>query len=99
MFSYDISNFTTEGILDAQKTPSVIAEDTLGVHETESGITLHHVKDTEPSHDVIEDEHLSWEQIMTALHNLAEVIDSLSWKFTLSNFSNFSCTFYDLLRL
>ena len=68
--------FTAEGIQDAQKSPPIIADETLGINQTDAGFTLHHVKSTKPSHNVVEDENLSWDQIMIARHNLAVAIDS-----------------------
>jgi hypothetical protein len=64
--------FTMEGILDAKKTPLVLADDTLGLLKTDSGFTLQHVKTAKPSRNAVEDKSLRWEQIMSACHNLCE---------------------------
>ena len=62
--------FTTEGITDASKITPTAADDTYGLTHTETGLTLQQVKASKASRNAVHDEALSWEQIMTARHNI-----------------------------
>lgn len=61
--------FTAEGVLDASKITPTIADNTFGLQWTDNGFALHQVK---ASRNVSVDEDLSWEQILTARHNLLD---------------------------
>ena len=62
--------FTTEGITDASKITPTAADDTFGFMRTEAGLALQQIKASKASRNAICDEALSWEQIMTARHNI-----------------------------
>ena len=64
--------FTTEGITDASRIAPTAAEDTYGLLRTDSGLAFQQIKASRASRNVISDEALTWEQIMTARHNILD---------------------------
>jgi len=71
--------FTTEGCREASKATPTAADDTFCILNTDTGLTLQSFKVTRASRNAIADEHLSWEQIMTARHNLIATADRGGW--------------------
>lgn len=78
--------FTTEGCKEASRATPSVADDTFGILNTKSGLALQPIKATKASRNAIVDEHLSWEQIMTARHTLIDTATKVGWddKLTLS---------------
>jgi hypothetical protein len=63
--------FTTEGILDANKTTLTDNDDTFGFSQTDTGhLVLRQINVSRASRNVVMDEALTWEQISTARYNL-----------------------------
>lgn len=71
--------FTTEGCKEASKTTPTAADDTFGLLNTESGLALQSIKATKASRNAVADEHLTWEQIMTARHTLIQTASRVGW--------------------
>lgn len=71
--------FTTEGCKEASKATPTAADDTYGILNTDTGLTLQSIKATKASRNAIADEHLSWEQIMTARHTLITTANRVGW--------------------
>ena len=71
--------FTTEGCREAGKATPSVADDTFGILKTNTGIALQPLKATKASKNAIVDEHLSWEQIMTARHTFINVANHVGW--------------------
>ena len=71
--------FTTEGCREAGKATPSVADDTFGILKTNTGIALQPLKATKASKNAIVDEHLSWEQIMTARHTFISVANHVGW--------------------
>jgi hypothetical protein len=82
----DLWYFTTEGCKEASKTTPTAADETFGILNTDTGLTLQPIKATKASRNAITDEHLTWEQIMTARHTLITTTNRVGWptKHTLS---------------
>ncbi|KAF9791939.1 hypothetical protein BJ322DRAFT_1026297 [Thelephora terrestris] len=74
----DLWYFTTEGCKEASLTMPT-APVTLGVLDTETGMALQLVNDAKPSKRAIIDEHLTWEQLMTARHTLINLALQHGW--------------------
>ena len=64
--------FTSEGILDASKIALTTSDETIGLLKTDTGLAIQPIKASRPSQNAILDESLSWEQIMTARHNILD---------------------------
>ena len=71
--------FTTEGCKEASHTTTSVADDTFGILNTKTGLALQPIKATKASRNAIVDEHLTWEQIMTARHTLIETATKVGW--------------------
>jgi hypothetical protein len=71
--------FTTEGCEEASKATLTADDDIYGFLETGSGLALQLIKVTKASRNAIVDEHLTWEQIMTARHTLITTADRVGW--------------------
>ena len=71
--------FTTEGCKETSKATPTAADDTFGILNTESGLALQPIKATKASRNAVTDEHLSWEQIMTARHTLISTTNRTGW--------------------
>ena len=65
--------FTTEGILDASKLALTTPDESIGLVRTETGLAIQPIKASKASRNAILDESLSWEQIVTARHNVMDV--------------------------
>jgi len=70
--------FTTEGCRETRKT-TPIAADTYSPPNTDSGLALQPITATKASPNAVDDEHLSWEQIMTARHNIIATASRAGW--------------------
>ena len=64
--------FTTEGILDASKLALTTPDESIGLIRTETGLAIQPIKASKASRNAILDESLSWEQIVTARHNVLD---------------------------
>lgn len=64
--------FTTEGIRDNSQLVPTISDDTFSLMQTDAGLALRQFKATKASRNAVEDEILTWEQIMTARHNMLD---------------------------
>ena len=64
--------FTTEGCREASKATPTAVDDIFGLLNTDSGLTLQSIRATKASRNAMADEHLTWEQIMTARHTLIQ---------------------------
>jgi len=71
--------FTIEGCKEANKTTPTTADDTFGFLNTDTGLALQPIKASKASRNVISDEQLTWEQIMTARHNLIDTLTQADW--------------------
>ena len=71
--------FTTEGCKEASRATPTAVDDTFGILNTDSGLALQSIKATRASRNTIPDEHLSWEQVMTARHNLIQTASHVGW--------------------
>ena len=71
--------FTIEGCNEASKATPTTMDDTFGLLNTETGLTLQPIKNSKASKNAINDEHLTWEQIMTARHNLIATAIQAGW--------------------
>lgn len=71
--------FTTEGCKEASRATPTAADDTFGLLNTDSGLALQSIKATRASRNAIPDEHLTWEQIMTARHTLFQTVQRVKW--------------------
>jgi len=71
--------FTTEGCKEASKATPTAADDTFGLLNTDSGLTLQSIKATKASRNAVADEHLTWEQVMTARHTLIQTANQVNW--------------------
>ena len=58
--------FSSEGCKEASKAALTAADDTFGILNMDSGLALQSIKATKASRNAVVDEHLTWEQIMTA---------------------------------
>ena len=74
----DLWYFTTEGCKEAsQAVPTT--PDTFGLLNTEAGLAFQPINATKPSKKAIIDEHLGWEQIMTARHTFINMVRQAGW--------------------
>jgi hypothetical protein len=64
--------FSAEGISDASKIAPTAVDDTFSLLRTELGLAFQQVKAAKASKNVISDEALTWDQILTARHNLLD---------------------------
>lgn len=64
--------FTSEGILHASKITPTTSEEAISFLKTDAGFAIQPIKASRASRNAILDESLSWEQIMTARHNILE---------------------------
>ena len=71
--------FTTEGCREVSKATPTAADDTFSILNTDTGLALQSIKATKASRNAIADEHLTWEQIMTARHTLIETANRVGW--------------------
>ena len=71
--------FTTEGCQEANKATPSVADKTFGLLKTNFGIALQPLKATKASKNVMVDEYLSWEQIMTARHTMINTTSHVGW--------------------
>ena len=71
--------FTTEGCREASRASPSTSDDTLGILKTDAGFAIQPIKATKASPNARADEGLSWEQIMTARHNLITVANQVGW--------------------
>lgn len=71
--------FTSEGCKEASKASPTVADDAFNILSTKSGLALQSVKATKASPNAIVDEHLSWEQIMTARHTMIATANRVGW--------------------
>lgn len=71
--------FTSEGCKEASKATPTAADDTFGLLSTDSGLALQSIKATRASRNATADEHLTWEQIMTARHTLIQTANRVGW--------------------
>lgn len=62
--------FTSEGTQEAANDPSILLDNSLQLVETENGFMLQHTKSAKPAKHVIEDEDLTWSQLLSARHNI-----------------------------
>lgn len=75
----DLWYFTTEGCREASQAAVPTTPDTFGLLNTEAGLTLQPINAAKPSKKAITDEHLSWEQIMTARHTFINMVRQAGW--------------------
>ena len=74
----DLWYFTTEGCKEAsQAVPTT--PDTFGLLNTEAGLAFQPINAAKPSKKAIIDEHLGWEQIMTARHTFINMVRQAGW--------------------
>ncbi|KAF9783748.1 hypothetical protein BJ322DRAFT_1007851, partial [Thelephora terrestris] len=72
--------FTTEGCNEASKTTLTAADNVFNLLGTGTGpVSLQPMKATKASPNAITDEHLTWEQIMTARHKLIATANQVGW--------------------
>ena len=71
--------FTTEGCREASMATLTTDDETFGILKTNSGLALQQINTTKASRNAIADEHLSWDQIMTARHNLITAATTHGW--------------------
>ena len=71
--------FTTEGRNDAGKISPSVANNTYSLADTTSGLALQPIKASKASRNVVIDESLSWEQVMTARHSLIATATEVGW--------------------
>ena len=71
--------FTIEGCKEASRTTPTTADDTFGLLNTDTGLALRPIKASKASRNAISDEQLTWEQIMTARHNLIDTLTQAAW--------------------
>ena len=71
--------FTAEGCKEASKATPTTADDTFGLLNTDTGLTLQSIKATKASPNAIADESLSWNQIMTARHTMIKTANHAGW--------------------
>lgn len=62
--------FTKEGTEEAANDPAILLDNSLQLVETENGFALQHTKSAKPAKNVVEDEDLTWSQLLSARHNL-----------------------------
>lgn len=62
--------FTKEGTEEAANDPAILLNNSLQLVETENGFSLQHTKSAKPAKNVVEDEDLTWSQLLSARHNL-----------------------------
>ena len=65
--------FTTEGILDASKLALTTPDESISLIRTETGLAIQPIKASKALRNAILDKSLSWEQIVTACHNVMDV--------------------------
>lgn len=75
----DLWYFTTEGCKEASKATPTVADEAFSLLSTSSGLALQPINATKASPNAIVDEHLSWEQIMTARHTLIATANRVGW--------------------
>ena len=66
--------FTVEGCKEASMASLTADDETFGLLRTESGIAFQQMDATKASRNAIADEHLSWDQIMTARYGIINVV-------------------------
>ena len=71
--------FTIEGCKEASKTTPTTADDTFGLLNTDTSLALQPIKASKASRNAISNEQLTWEQIMTARHNLIDTLTQAAW--------------------
>lgn len=71
--------FTTEGCREASKATPTAADGTIGILNTTTGLTLQPINTTRASRNATIDEHLTWEQVMTARHTLIQTAIQAGW--------------------
>lgn len=71
--------FTTEGCKEASTAAPTTTDNTFSILSTASGLALQSTKATKASRNAINDEHLTWEQIMTARHTLIATASKVGW--------------------
>ncbi|KAF9791072.1 hypothetical protein BJ322DRAFT_1216552 [Thelephora terrestris] len=74
----DLWYFTTEGCKEANHTVPTTAN-TYGFLDSETGIAFQPIDAARPSKKAITDEHLCWEQIMTARHTFITAAQQAGW--------------------
>ncbi|KAF9784544.1 hypothetical protein BJ322DRAFT_989235, partial [Thelephora terrestris] len=74
----DLWYFTTEGCKEgSQAIPTASAA--FSILNTETGVTFQPVDSAKPSKKAIIDEHLTWEQLMTARHTFIATANQAGW--------------------
>ena len=71
--------FTTEGCKEVSKVSPSTSDNAFGFLNTDSGLALQTCKAANASHNAIADEHLTWEQIMTARHTMITTTTQVGW--------------------
>jgi hypothetical protein len=71
--------FTTEGCEEASKATPTVADEAFNLLKMKTGLALQPIKATKASPNAIVDEHLSWEQIMTARHTMIATANQVGW--------------------
>jgi len=82
----DLWYFTTEGLKEASMATLAANDDTFGLLKTEAGLAFQQIHATKASRNAITDEHLSWDQIMTARLNIIAAVTTHGWppKYTMT---------------
>ena len=71
--------FTTEGCNEASRAALTADDETFSILKTDSGLALQQINANKASRNAIADEYLSWDQIMTARHNIISAATTHGW--------------------
>jgi len=82
----DLWYFTTEGLKEASMATLTADDDTFGLLRTDAGLAFQQINATKASRNAVTDEHLTWDQIMTARLNIITSATSHGWppKYTMT---------------